>query len=107
MQSEKAPSRVNVSWNLDRHDGERPNETPSFSFSVKSLADVPLVGDYVLMPTSKEGRASQSLVKITARRVSMDPPEAGRYGADEDINFGVTLMVEIPRKEDRPDFRPG
>jgi hypothetical protein len=98
-----------VNWNLERHDGNRADEHPSFQFYVKSLGDVPAVGDYVSMPTwnHEQNRPSSRLVKVTARRVLMyPPPEAGRYEEEDEISYIVTLMVEIPEKKDMPDFRP-
>ncbi|GEM_PF-6007395 len=97
-----------VHFNLDRHDGSRPDEHPSFQFYVNSLGDVPMVGDYVGMPTwSKEFNGfSRRLVRVTARRVTLSEPEHGedRYDPAKAVGMYVTLMVELAA--DAPDFRP-
>jgi hypothetical protein len=100
--------KVAVHFNLDRRDGSRPDEHPSFQFYVDSLGDVPIVGDYVGMPTwSKEFNGfSRKLVRVSARRVTLSEPERGeeRYDPAKAVGMFVTLMVEIAA--DAPDFRP-
>ncbi len=82
---------------------ERPNEHPSFQYFVKTLADAPLVGDYVGMKVwSKERGYVNRLVRVRARRIEPDPPH-DRYHEDTEMSYYVTLMVE--KDASASDFR--
>jgi hypothetical protein len=83
--------------------GMRSDEHPSFPFSLSSLADVPIPGDFCGMPrwNHTENREYHQLVKVIARRVHVDLTE-GDVGR-ELRNLYVTLLVE--KANDPPDFR--
>lgn len=83
--------------------GSRSDEHPSFPFEVPSLGDVPIVGDYVLMPrwNHSEDREYHQRVKVVARQVYilLGPGDMGRDLQD----MIVTLLVEEAKSA--PDFR--
>lgn len=98
---------VVVNFNLDVGPGQRSDEHPSFQYYVQSLADVPVVGDYVgMMSWSKDRGYYRRMVKVTARRIAYEPQPDERYDEDTEMTYFVTLMVE-PADKDKgmPDFR--
>jgi hypothetical protein len=82
--------------------GARADEHPSFPYSVPSLGDVPIAGDYVLMPrwNHREDREYHQRVKVVAREVfvRLGPGDMGR----ELEGLIVTLLVE---EAENPGFR--
>jgi hypothetical protein len=93
---------VHVNFNM-QVPGDRTDEHPSFPFSVPSLGDVPVAGDYCGMPrwSAKDSREYHELVKVVARRVYIQLGPGDMHRDLEDLI--VTLLVE--KAEHPPDFR--
>jgi len=93
--------RVSIEFKLVQPDGT-VFHNPSFPFYVRSLADVPLVGDELLMHSGTSEGGSM-LVRVGGRGIRMiAAPKDGRFTNETPIEYAVTLGVTPISNESAP-----
>ncbi len=98
---------VHINFNQDNGPGQRASEHISFPYQVTTLADVPLVGDYIaLWAWSEERQYYRRNVAVTGRLIYTEPRPEDRFDEHTEMTYIVTLMVKPVTKSDgMPDFR--